>query len=160
MNKFFVNPGNKLRIASLVGVPLALLLAQPLPLVARSISSGIDTGKSPTGTPFMSGGVGREEREQMAKMAQDYDLKLEFADRHGEYLSDVQVSVDDEHGKQILSTTTEGPWLFVDLPQGKYNVKARYGNRTEEIKDLEIPQGRQVSRLLHWDRTAQQISQR
>ncbi len=160
MKKFFVIPKDKLTVASLVGVPLTLLLAQPLPVTARSISSGIDTDKSPSGTPFMSGGVGREEREQMAKMAQGYDLKLAFADRRGDYLSNVKVSVDDEHGKQILSTTTEGPWLFVDLPQGKYNVEARYDGRTEEIKDLAISRGRQVSRLLHWNRTAEQISRR
>jgi len=160
MIHFFENSTKKLRVVPLAGVPLALLLAQPLPLSARSISSGIDTEKTPSGTAFMSGGIGREEREQMLKMAQGYNLKLAFADRHGEYLSDVKVTVADEHGKQILSTTSAGPWLYVDLPQGKYDVKASYGNRTEEINDMEIPQGRQVSRLLHWDRAAQQISQR
>ena len=160
MNKFFVNSAKKARVASLAGVPLALLLAQPLPLSARTISSGIDTEKSPEGTAFMSGGVGQEERARMLKMAQGCDLKLEFADRHGDYLSDVKVTVDDQHGKQILRTTTAGPWLYAELPQGKYDVKASFGDRTEEIKDLEISQGRPVSRLLHWERTAQQISQR
>lgn len=154
MNKLLVHSANKARVASLAGLPLALLLAQPLALSAQSISRGIDSEKSPEGAPFMSGGVGQEEREQMLKMAQGYDLKLEFADRRGNYLSDVKVTVDDQHGKEILSTTTAGPWLFADLPQGKYDVKASYGNRTEEIKNLEITQGRPVSRLFHWDRTA------
>jgi hypothetical protein len=158
MDKFFVNSAKKARVVSLAGLPLALLLAQPLPLCAQSISSGIDTEKSPEGTAFMSGGVGQEERARMLKMAQGYDLKLEFADRHGGYLSDVKVTVDDQHGKQILRTTTAGPWLYVELPQGKYDVKASFGDRTNEIKDLEISQGRPVSRLLHWESTAQQIS--
>jgi hypothetical protein len=57
-----------------------------------------------------------------------------------------------------LRTTTAGPWLYVELPQGKYDVKASFGDRTKEIKDLEISQGRPVSRLLHWESTAQQIS--
>ena len=80
--------------------------------------------------------------------------------RYGDYLSDVKVTVDDQHGKEILRTTTAGPWLYADLPQGKYDVKASFGNHSEEIKNLEISQGRPVSRLLHWERTAEQISQR
>ena len=160
MNIFFVRSATKVRVASLAGVPLALVLAQPLALSAQSIFSGIDTEKSPEGTPYMSGGVGQEEREQMIKMAQGYDLKLEFADSRGNYLSDVKVTVDDQQGNEILRTTTAGPWLYADLPQGKYDVKASFGDRTEEIKGLEISQGRPVSRLLHWQQTTQQISQR
>lgn len=160
MNNFLEISPRKFRSVSLAGVSLALLLARPLPLSARAISSGIDTEKSPQGTLFMSGGVGREEREQMLKMTQGYNLKLAFADRHGNYLSAVKVSLYDQLGREILSTTTAGPWLYVDLPGGKYDVKASFGNRTEEIKDVEISQGRLMSRLLHWDSTAQQISQR
>jgi hypothetical protein len=158
MNIFFVKSTKKARVASLAGVPLVLVLAQPLALSAQSISSGIDTEKSPEGTPYMSGGVGQEERERMIKMAQGYNLKLEFADSRGNYLSDVNVTVDDQHGKEILRTTTAGPWLYAELPQGKYDVKASFGNRTEEIKDLDISEARPVSRLLRWDRAAQQIS--
>jgi hypothetical protein len=143
---------------ALAGIPLALMLGQAAPLAARTLAAGIDTEKSPEGTSFMSGGVGLEERQKMIKMAQGYDLKLAFADRRGEYLSDVKVTVDDGQGKQVLSTTTAGPWLYAELPQGKYDVKASFGDRTEEIKDLEISKGRLASRLIHWDRADQQIS--
>jgi len=148
------------RILSLTGLSFALLLAQPLPLWAQKTAGGIETGKSPEGARFMTGGVGLEERRQMLQLAPGYDLKLSFADRRGHYLSDVKVMVNDEHDKQILSTTTAGPWLYIAVPPGKYDVKASFGNRTEEIKDLEIAQGRLVSRLLHWDDSAQQISRR
>ncbi len=107
------------RVLSLTAASLALLLAQPLPLWARTMPSGIDTGKSPEGARFMSGGVGLEERQQMLKMAPGYDLKLAFADRRGDYLSDVVVTVDDAHGKQVLSTTTAGPWLYISRPPGE-----------------------------------------
>ena len=150
----------QVRLVTLAAVPLALLLAQPLPLSARTLASGIDAEKSPEGTSFMSGGIGLEERQKMNEMAQPYDLKLAFADRRGEYLSDVKVTIDDEHGKQVLNTTTAGPWLYADLPQGKYDVKASFGDRTEEIKDLQITRGRLVNRVLHWENGAQQITQR
>ena len=148
------------RAASLTGMPLALLLVQPLPVSARTPTSGIATGETPQGAKFMSGGVGVEERRQMLKKAAGYDLDLSFADRRGDYLSDVNVAVSDEHGKQVLSTTTAGPWLYAALPPGKYDVKASFGNRTEEIKDVEVSQGRLMTRLLHWDTADQQISQR
>lgn len=154
------NSTKRIRSVALAGVPLALMLAQPAALSARTLTSGIDSETSPEGTAFMSGGVGLEERQKMIAMARGYDLKLAFADRRGEYLSDVQVTIDDEHGKPVLSTTTAGPWLYAELPQGKYDVKASFGNRTEEIKGLEIAQGRPVSRTLNWDRADQQITQK
>lgn len=144
----------------LVGMPLAFLLTQPLPLSARTTANGIETGSSQQGARFMSGGVGVEERQQMLNMAPGYDLKLSFADHLGHYLSDVKVTVNDEYGKQVLNTTTAGPWLYVQLPRGKYDVTANYGDRTEEIKNLEITNGQLLTRLLHWNGNAQQISQR
>jgi len=154
MNKSLEILAKKVRGVSLAGVSLALLLVRPLPVSARTISTSIDTEKSPQGILFMSGGVGREERQQMVKMAQGYDFKLAFADRNGNYLSAVKVSLYDELGREILRTTTAGPWLYVDLPGGKYDLKASFGNRTEEIKDVEISRGRLMSRLLHWDSIA------
>jgi hypothetical protein len=148
------------RSLGFAGVPLALMLAQPLPLSARTTASGIDTGSSREGARFMSGGVGLEERQRMLEMAPGYDLKLSFADRLGHYLSDVNVTVSDEHGKQVLITTTKGPWLYIKLPQGKYDVKASYADRTEEIKNLEITNGQLLTRLLHWNSDTPQISQR
>jgi len=160
MKTFSNISAKQVRLVTLAAVPLALVLAQSLPVSARTSASGIDAEKSPVGTSFMSGGIGLEERQKMMEMAQPYDLKLAFADRRGEYLSDVKVTIDDEHGKPVLNTTTAGPWLYADLPQGKYDVKASFGDRTEEIKDLQITRGRLVNRVLHWENGAQQITQR
>lgn len=160
MKTFSKRSAKQIRAAAFAGVPLALLLAQAPPLAARNLASGIDTEKSSEGTSFMSGGVGLEERQKMIAMAKGYDLKLAFADRRGEYLSDVQVTINDADGKQVLNTTTAGPWLYAELPQGKYDVKASFDGRAEEIKGLAISAGRPVTRTLNWDRPAQQVSQK
>ncbi len=160
MKRGLQSSAKRIRSAAFAGVPLALMLAQPAALSARTLISGIDTATSPEGTAFMSGGVGMEERQKMIAMARGYDLKLAFADRRGEFLSDVQVTIDDKDGKQVLSTTTKGPWLYAELPQGKYDIKASFDGRSEEIKDLEIAKGRPVSRTLNWDRADQQITQK
>lgn len=42
---------------------------------------------------FLSGGVGSDERELLAKMGKNYPLKLIFSNRKGEFLSNVMVRV-------------------------------------------------------------------
>ena len=144
----------------LASVPLAWFLTQPIPVSARTLANGISTGTTSQGAKFMSGGVGLGERQKMLGMAPDYDLKLSFANRRGHYLSDVNVSVTDEDGKQVLNTVTAGPWLYVSLPPGKYDVKATYDHRTEEIKDLQVSHGYLATRLMHWNIADQQLSQK
>lgn len=107
----------------------------------------------------MSGGVGLEERHQMLKQAPSYDLDLSFADHTGNYLSDVDVTITDEHGNQLVDTTSAGPWFYIELPSGKYDVKASFDNRAEEIKDLAISKGHLMTRLLHWQDPDQKTGQ-
>ena len=45
--------------------------------------------------PYLSGGVGLDEREALNQMSRDYDLKLSFAVTGGNYLGDVAVEVRD-----------------------------------------------------------------
>ena len=145
--------------STILAIPMALLLLQPVPASARTIADGIVTGKTDQGYPYMSGGVGIGERNQMSTGAQGYDLKLSFADRTGKYLSDVKLTIADPRGDQIISTTTAGPWFYINLPSGKYDVKASYDNRVEEIKNLDVSQGQRITRLLHWSDSDQQLSQ-
>jgi hypothetical protein len=120
----------------LPGLSLAFVLSGVSPAFPQQNIEGIVTGKTPQGYAYMSGGVGVDERGQMIKQLKNYDLKLSFADRAGEYLSDVKVVINNEHGKEIVNTASNGPWFFIELPSGKYHVKATFNNRTEEIKDV------------------------
>lgn len=144
--------------SAILAVPVALLLLQPVPLSARTVAGGIVSGKTDQGYPYMSGGVGVGERNQMSTGAQGYDLKLSFADRTGKYLSDVKVTIADARGDRIVDTTTVGPWFYINLPSGKYDVKASYDNRVEEIKNIDVSKGQRITRLLHWNDSDQQLS--
>jgi hypothetical protein len=53
------------------------------------------------GIPYVSGGVGVDEREAFVAMGKDYSLKLMFAIKSGEYLSDVKVEISDSIGKKL-----------------------------------------------------------
>jgi len=154
---------NPKRTSSLpfLAIPLAFVLIGISPARSQEATeSGIVKGKTPQGYSYMSGGVGVEERDQMKQQANRYDLELSFADHSGEYLSDVRVAIDDGRGKEIINTTTAGPWFYIQLPAGKYDVKATFDNRQEKIEDLQISEGHPVTRLLHWDIADHQLSQR
>jgi hypothetical protein len=111
----------------------------------------IATGQTQQGYRFMSGGVGADERDQMMQQANQYDLTLAFAAPSGDYLSDVNVVITDPSGNEILNTTTSGPLLYAELPNGRYDVKATYNGRTHELKNVQVNNHSRVSRLFHWN---------
>jgi hypothetical protein len=82
--------------------------------------------------PYISGGVGLDEREALSQMARDYDLKLSFALTGGNYLGDVAVEVRDTGGRMVLEAVSEGPWFFTKLPPGRYTVSVRVTGKTQQ----------------------------
>jgi hypothetical protein len=76
------------------------------------------------GISYMSGGFGYDERNAMTISGKGYSLKLILSTKKGDYLSDVEVRVEDGAGKEVLSALSEGPWFFAQLPPGDYVVNA------------------------------------
>lgn len=72
---------------------------------------------------WVSGGVTRDERDLMQKLAGDYSLWLITAEQQsGSYLSDVHISIRDQKGTLRFDQLLDGPWLFVQLPPGSYDL--------------------------------------
>lgn len=88
------------------------------------------TGTSAAGVPYLSGGVGLEERQRLEQSTGDYNLKLVFAATAGAYLGDVHVVIRGPRGVALDATST-GPWFFAKLPPGKYRVSATANGRTQ-----------------------------
>ena len=85
--------------------------------------------KAQGATSYVSGGITIDERDAMKPMAKDYNLRMMFALNVGNYLSDVKVRI--MRGKTtMLDVVTEGPWLYVKLPAGKYVVSAEYEGKS------------------------------
>jgi hypothetical protein len=108
-------------------------------LVLASSSYAQATGPMPpdrmyyAGIPYVSGGVGLEERNVMNTVADGYNLKLSFATSpSGKYLSNVEVVIRNTRGDKVFEATSEGPWMFTRLPAGTYSVSATAENRTVE----------------------------
>lgn len=93
---------------------------------------------------YVSGGVGSDESQAIKEAMHNYPLVLEFAGRTSygnEYLAGVPVKIVDAHGKTVLETSAQGPFLLVSLPAGRYAVAASYGEKTEHRSVSLLPNG-------------------
>jgi hypothetical protein len=76
---------------------------------------------------YLTGGVGLDEAQAMKQQAVHYPLALEFveqAGQRGEYSAGEQVQIRNASGKTVLSATAGGPFMLVNLPDGRYRVSA------------------------------------
>jgi hypothetical protein len=71
------------------------------------------------------------------------------AARDNEFLANVQVTIKDKAGKEMLSAISDGPIMLVKLPAGKYTVAAESDGKTLH-RTVQVPAkgDRQVS--FHW----------
>ena len=99
---------------------------------------------------YFSAGVGLEERQA------DYppfSLKLIFTAGGKPYLTGVEVAIRALKGKTAVSIPKEhmeGPWLFVDLPSGAYDITAVYGTQKRSLPGVKIVAGQQKTLYLRW----------
>jgi hypothetical protein len=108
---------------------LAMLLLQTAAVSAWSMQSG----QTAQGHAFESGGVSQEEIVELRQRRNAYSLWVVTAElRSGAYLADVQVTIRNEQGQSVFDAALDGPWLFINLPLGRYSVQASYLGRTQE----------------------------
>lgn len=103
------------------------------------------------GYPYMAGGVSIDERQLMAELGNNFNLKLTFAEESGIYLADVGLVITNQKNEEVVNTSAGGPWFYIQLPPGKYDVKASFAGRTKTISDIPVSNSQQISRMFHWD---------
>lgn len=89
-----------------------------------------ERGVAPSGVAWASGGVSHSELQDLHAHRQNYTFWLTTAAlKSGAHLADVQVRIQrigSQADAPMLSCTMAGPWLFANLPPGRYVVEARY----------------------------------
>jgi hypothetical protein len=111
----------------------------------------ITEGKTTQGFPYLFGGVSSNEREAMEQRAKEYNLKLAFAEKSSPYLSGVTLALASARGGEILSIATNGPWFFIQLPPGTYEVGATFKGEMKQIKNLNVAANKSLQQTLIWD---------
>jgi hypothetical protein len=103
--------------------------------------------KTEDGIPYVSTGVGFDSRVNLPR----YSVRLVFATRSGAYLADIDLEITPGPRGRPVKIHSRGPWLLVDLPPGKYQVKAKTVKGQMLSRSLTVVQGR-VSRIkLAWN---------
>jgi hypothetical protein len=109
----------------------AVLLASPaLATLANAADDAIV--RAAGSVSYVSGGVGTESLDRLNSLARDFNLKLVFALKSGDFLSDVRVVIIDAKGMTLLDTMSEGPWFLSKLPAGNYQVVATFAGKAEK----------------------------
>lgn len=92
------------------------------------------TVRTSQGVAYVTGGVGKTEREKLEAMKSDFNLKLIFAAKGGPFLGDVIVEIRDESGNKVFDGRSDGPWFLLKLPPGSYRILATSESETFERK--------------------------
>ena len=111
----------------------------------------VTEGKSPQGFPYMHGGVGSDEREYMEERGKSYNVRFAFADKRGPYLAGVRIVLEGENRIEIVNIVSDGPWFYIQLPTGTYNLKATFGPKTNELKAFKVSKHKKINQTLTWD---------
>lgn len=84
------------------------------------------------GIPYLSGGIGDEEREAIDRARNNYNIKLVLAEASGSYVSDVTLHITTVLGDPIISIPSAGPLVLLQLPPGTYLINAAYEGRNAQ----------------------------
>ncbi len=139
-------------------VQQAIRAALALSLVVGSASAlATQAGKTPLGVAYVSGGVSYEELRALHERRDAYSLwVITAASKSGAHLANVLVTVRDSAQNVVFNRRLDGPWLFIDLPLGRYQVEAAM-NGTAQQRTTTIHAGDHHQLFFYFD-TGDEVS--
>lgn len=103
------------------------------------------------GISYVTGGIGDAQQNEMENIRINYNLRLTFAiKKSGEYLANVDISIKDAKGKNVIEVKSGGPLFFVNLPAGKYQVTA-VSNSKKLTQKTSIVKKNKRNLNFYWD---------
>jgi hypothetical protein len=98
---------------------------------------------------YLTGGVGKPEREQLKALEKDFNLKLVFSEADGKFLANVRVVVSDAKGRKLLEDVADGPFFLARMPAGEYRVAATFAGKAQ-TRNIQVVAGRLHTEHLRW----------
>lgn len=99
---------------------------------------------------YFSAGIGQVEREATYP---PFSLKVVFTAGGKPFVTGVSVTLRNAKGAMILTVPQEqvtGPWLFMDVPEGTYDMVATLGGQTQQVKGIHVRRGRMTTQHVRW----------
>jgi hypothetical protein len=101
------------------------------------------------GIAYVTGGVGQDEVAAFRHLTSGYNMRATFTTRSGESLSGVAVQVAKPDGTVVFNATSDGPYLFARLPQGRYRLTASLDG-AQRSRELYVPTRGGVKFTMVW----------
>ena len=103
---------------------VAALLAADVDVIPAYEEGSVQRLDGAGSVRYLSGGVGSEAREGLARAGKAFPLKVVLATSPGgRYLALAGLTVLDEQGKAVVKLEGLGPWIYLDLPAGSYRLE-------------------------------------
>jgi hypothetical protein len=99
---------------------------------------------------YFSAGIGQVEREATYP---PFPLKLVFTAGGKPFVTGVEIVLRHSTGATVLRVPREqvtGPWLFIDVPDGAYDVAATLGDQTQQVKGMKVRRGHVTTQHVRW----------
>jgi len=138
-----------------INEPPAQRMPAPAPLptedasVRNTVPSDIPVAHDNHGIAYVTGGVGQDEVAALRGLASRYNMRATFTTGSGEYLSGVAVQVSRSDGTVVFNATSDGPYLFARLPQGRYRLTASLDG-AQRSRELYVPARGDVRFTMVW----------
>lgn len=130
-----------------LAIGIALLAAVASMPAAHALEEGLPPVFAHGPVSYVSGGVGADEATAMKEAARAFPLEILFVEKaesgRRAYSADNQVVVLDAGGNTVLNTSSDGPYMLIDLPPGRYTVVAEDDGRYQKQITRISPGGHQ-----------------
>jgi hypothetical protein len=131
-------------------VPLSIFGIVLYILLIYSAEENVLKRKKTENITFLSGGLSEPERKNLEEMGRKYSLKVIFSNERGEYLPEVTVTIFGQEGESILTTVSNGPWFFINLPFGTYDLEVSFQKSRKTISQVRIEEKSQTVIGVQW----------
>jgi len=122
-------------------------------LLSASVPASADIveGRTANDRPFISGGIGVGEVEQLKQIADKYSLQLIVSSTAGAYLADMHGTIIGANGQKLLDTQLNAPWLMVDLVPGSYTVEVTHQGGQAQRRNITIAPGKREQIVIQFN---------
>lgn len=144
------------RLPALVPALLPALVA--LLVLPLAPAQAVQSGRTEQGVSFVSGGVSHEELRELHAQRDRYSLwVVTAATKSGAHLADVALTIREDATRRVVFTgRMDGPWLFVALAPGRYEVEAALDDQVHRRR-TSIQRGEHRQLFFYFD-TADEVS--
>ncbi|AVX87075.1 MULTISPECIES: hypothetical protein [Pseudomonas] len=137
-------------------LPIAAMAALAFPAMLQAAnldpidSAGVQVQQQQqNGINYLSGGIGLDESKAI-QQTPGYNLHMTCSvGMQNEYAANVDVTIEKASGQTVLTLNQAGPLVYVQLPPGKYIVRATLnGQERRDVTDVGSGTARNL--VFHW----------